>query len=577
MVEALLVATLLAVAQEEDGEAEVAEPAVAVPDDTDTAPRTIVSLVDYQIAQLNRLDVASGRTRVAVESNAPSPRSGSFPVRFFIDNTTGPQQVVTLSIRSAVGGSSHTVTRAVEVNAGERRTVNVPVPSEMRYGNVSATGPGITEDAHASMYFQATYEPQRVVLSLSQPEAFEKFIGKAPHYSGSNVLVHPVPVKEAPGELASYFGYDSVVVPDGASLDQLDESQRGALEQYVATGGHLLVGGAVRSPAMFPLVKTIRTGTTPYGFGKLMVASGSTAGDLDIFRESPTVNPFGPLPDYQRRYDTVGARDVLLPQATAPLGRFLFIIALFTLAIGPGSVWVARRRGPAALLVTIPGTAMITCGLIIAYSLIADGFTVHVSTYGYTLLDARSHRAITQGVTAYYANLAPSKATFAPGTVLVAPSDDRRERYVADLTWKDGLTLGGDFVPSRSYREWGFVSVEPTRARVVVKQKGNAWVAQNALGQPIDKVTINIDGRFFTGGPVRDGGEVELTAGNTLNYTATLANNRFGPTVPMIVAQHPLDHHEFLARLVGPGLVPTGGVSAQLHAGEHWVRGEYEE
>ena len=79
----------------------------------------------------------------------------------------------------------------------------------------------------------------------------------------------------------------------------------------------------------------------------------------------------------ERRYGGGDAKsELLLPQATAPLGRFLFIITLFTLAIGPGSVWVARRRGPAALLVTIPGTALVTCVLIIGYSLIADGFRV---------------------------------------------------------------------------------------------------------------------------------------------------------------------------------------------------------
>jgi hypothetical protein len=583
VLESLLLVALLGATQDvtdtdtDDLAADV-EPALIEPEPDGDPSSGVVSLLDYQIAQVSRVDVASGRTKVSVESNAPSPRAGSFPVRFFIDNTSGPRQTINLSIRSTTGGGLHTVSRSVEVNAGERRTVNVPVPSEMRYGTVRAEGPGITEDANASMYFQATYDPQRVVLSISRPEAFEKYVGKSPRYSGANVQVHAIPPAEAPGELASYLGYDSIVVPDGATLDTLDEAQRRALEAYVATGGHLLVGGAIRSAAIFPMLKAIRPGTSNYGFGKLIVTAGAPTGDLEIFRETLPVSPHGALPDYERRYNAEAKKDLLLPQATAPLGRFLLIITLFTLAIGPGSVWVARRRGPAALLVTIPGTAVLTCAMIITYSVIADGFTVHTSSYGYTLLDSQQHRAITHGVTAYYANLAPSKATFGPSTMLVAPFEDRRDKYVADLTWKDGLTLGGDFVPSRTYREWGYVSVEPTRARVVIKRKGEKWVAQNALGVRVDKVMINVDGRFFTGGPIRDGGEEELAPGNDLKILANVASNRFSKDVTdTVVSTRALHHHEFLAHIKGDSLVPTGGISATLNEAEHWVRGEYEE
>jgi hypothetical protein len=589
VVESLLLAALLTQTvpetadTAEDVAVEAAEPEAAVPEAAvpeparEDAPSGVVSLLDYQIAQVNRLDVASGRTKVSVESNAPSPRTGSFPVRFFVDNTSGPRQVINLSIRSSISGGMHLVTRSVEVNAGERRTVNVPVPSEMRYGTVRAEGPGITEDANASMYFQATYDPQRVVLSISRPEQFEKYVGKAPRYSGANVQVHAIPPGEAPGELASYLGYDAIVVPDGATLDTLDEAQRRALEAYVATGGHLIVGGSVRSPAIFPLLKAIRPGTSNYGFGKLIVTTGTPSGSLDVFREGFPVSPHGSLPEYERRYNTEAKKELLLPQATAPLGRFLFIITLFTLAIGPGSVWVARRRGPAALLVTIPGTAILTCAMIISYSVIADGFTVHTSSYGFTLLDSRNHRAITQGITAYYANLAPSKASYGPSTMLIAPHEDRREKYVADLAWKDGLTLGGDFVPSRTYREWGFVSVEPTRARLVVKRKGEGYVAQNALGVRIERVVVDVDGRFFTGGPIRDGGEEALVAGNTLTFTGSLASSRFSADVSQAVAHRDLQHHEFLARIVGETLVPTGGISTRINEAEDWVRGEFEE
>lgn len=590
MVESFLIAALLSVTQADPAEAEAAVEAVVatpvapatadiVPDDEEPIVDTYAtSLLDYQVAQVTRLDVADGRTRVSVENNAPAARSGSMPVRFFVDNTTGPTGVITFTIRATIGGSMHSVSRGVEVKAGERTTVTVPVPHELRYGSVSADGPGIANNSNAQMYFQSTYDPQRVVLSISRPEQFEKFVGKAPRYSGANVFVHAIPPKEAPGELASYLGYDVVVVPDAAIFDELDGSARQAVEAFVATGGHLLIGGEVRNAALFPMAKTPSAGTTSYGFGRIFVSNGAPDDKLAVFRPQLLVNPQGPVPDYERRYNQGSVKATLLPQATAPLGRFLFIITLFTLAIGPGSIWVARRRGPAALLVTIPATAFVTCAAIITYSLVADGFTVHASSYSYTLLDSKQHRVITEGLTAYYANLAPSKATLPPGTMLVAPWEDRRERYVADLKWKDGLTLGGDFVPSRTYREWGFVSVEPSRARVVVKRKGNGYVLQNALGVKVDTIMVNVDGNFFTGGPVRDGGEVELAAGNPLNWSGNPASNRFDTRVSQVVVTKPLQHLEFLAKLEGgQALLPDGDIALEQDSGEHWVRGGFEE
>ncbi len=581
MVDALLVAVMLTAAQADD---EALDAPVAVPppsEEEEAPPSGLVSLTEYQIAQVNRMDVAGGRTRVSVESNAPSPRLGSFPVRFFVDNTGGPRQTINLAIRGTIAGSMHVVQRSVEVNAGERRVVNVPVSSEMRYGTVVATGPGISEQSNASMYFQSTYDPQRVVLSISRPENFEKFAGKAPRYSGANVLVHAIPPDEAPAELASYLGYDLIVVPDGATLDSLEEGQRRALEGFVATGGHLLVGGTIRSTAMFPLAGDLKGGTANmrYGFGRLMTASaGTQAGNLRLFRETYPVSPHGPLPEYERRYNSASVvKDLLLPQATAPLGRFLLIIALFTLAIGPGSVWVARRRGPAALLVTIPGTAIVTCAMIITYSLIADGFVVHSSTYGFTVLDKREHRAITHGITAYYANLAPSKATFGPSTMIIAPFEDRREKYIADMAWRDGLTLSGDFVPSRTYREWGFTSIEPTRARIVVKQQGGDVVVQNALGFKVARIVVNVNGKYFTGGPIRDGGEETLAAGNTLEWAGSITGARFSADVTQTVASRVLDKGSFLARAEGEGFVPTGGIGSSLNSSEQWIRGEFEE
>lgn len=532
-------------------------------------------LLKYQLAQLQRATVGSGATKVSVETNAPTPSFGTFPVRVFIDNSTGPQQTIRLTYSGNVTGSGHSVTRDVEVNAGERRVVNLPAPSEMRYGTLSAKGPGITEGGSTSVYFNGTYAPQRVVLTLSGPERFQSFIGKPPSYSRADVFVMTIPPAEAPSELAAYVGYDAVILPDATTLESLDEGQRRALEAYAATGGHLVVKGPLRATSLFPLLTGESRKSQKYGLGRLAVVGDTPDDETLALRTSPAVRPQGPVPDYERRYG--GARlQPLLPQATAPLGRFLFIITLFTLAIGPGSIWVARRKGPAALLVTIPGTAAVTCVAIIAYSLIADGFTVHGASFSFTRLDSKQHRAITAGITAYYANLAPGRATFSASTVPIAPWDDNREKFVADMTWRDGLTMGSDFVPSRVYREWGFLSVEPTRARLALKQSDGAWTVQNALGHKVASVAVRIDGVTWEARDVRDGGEAKLERGSDQQYRGSEAAARFGTTVADAIVDQDLGDGQFLAKLEGEGFLPTGGVRMSMHKSEHWVRGEVE-
>ena len=528
-----------------------------------------VALDDYQFAQVQRVDVSDGRTKVSVENNAPSPLAGTFPVRVFIDNSLGPAGPVELSFRANAQGF-HLVRRTVELRAGERRVVDLPAFAEMRYGTVSASGAG-TRPGAGSVYFQSVTSPNKVVLTLSRPETFEHFIGKAPNYAGGSVQVLAIPVDEAPAELASYAGYDAVILPEAGTLEALDEGPLRALEAYAATGGALIIEGPLRSNKTLPLLARTNAGWHPYAFGQVTIHEGQGLDPASLRQEFP-VNPHGPVPEYERRYGTARL-DALLPQATAPLGRFLLIILVFTVLIGPGSLLVARRRGAAALLVTIPLTAFLTCAAIIGYSLAADGFTVHASSYGLTWLDAKAHRAINLGVTGYYANLSPPNAVFPAMTVVVPAHEERREHFSADLSWSEGLTLGSDFIPSRVYREWGLLSVEPTRARLVVKQQAGAWVVQNALGHELRSLLVNVDGKQLRTGALRDGGEAVLelaAAGASLNVKLDRFSSQAVPKVGT------LPPGQFLAELTGTGFLPTGGVVTQLHDGQHWVRGTFE-
>ncbi len=561
MVEAVLVAALFLA----EGRS------VARPVTTESPPTT------YTFAQTQRIDVGSGVTKVSTETNVPIPRRGYFPLRVFVDNSLGPRQVVKVGFYPS-NSQGRGITKSVEVRDGELRTIVLSVPYLFRYGSLKVRGPGITQKGETHVYFNSTYAPQRPVLAIGTTVEFEKWVGFPPAHTGGDLNVYSMPPEDAPTELAAYSGYDTVAIPTLA-FDSLGEGQRRALESYVATGGTLVLGGEGRAPSASLPMKEKGEG---YGLGRLVFANTPNLPDAFNAVESQ-VGPRATPTSYRRNSyrnadeNPDGEFVALLPQATAPIGRFLLIIGLFTLAIGPGSIWVARRRGPAALLLTIPTTAFFTCALIIGYSLIADGFTVHAATTGVTLLDNKQHRALQVGLTAYYANLAPGSAHFSNLVAVIPPIEGTGEVYGPSIDWGESAAMGSDFVPSRTYREWGFVSAEPTRARVVIKKKDSGWVVQNALGSRLTGMMFMADDRVWHVEDLRDGSEgvASVDGHKELPSLDAKVLTRFSPSL-LDEIRRPLKEGEFLATTEGQGFTPSGGLKIQHHDSVNLVRGEVE-
>lgn len=568
--------------EDSDSPAEV-EPPPSGDDAHPTAPPP--GTFTYQFSQVQRVAIADGRTRVSVETGLTAPKGGFAPLHVFIDNSAGPRQTISLTYRARGDDGVSVISRAVEVAEGAHLPVTIPIPSGLLRGEIEARGPGIASAVSRYGSFGVTLDGHRSVLTLGKPGSFQKFVGRPPEldFSSAEVQVAVVPLDQAPVEPAAYVGYEAVVLPEASTLEHLDEAQRRALEAYAALGGTLIIQGSLRTAAAFPLAKDLRATSQHYGFGVLVQDPGGTAPSALKEAHRLAVSPQNST--QARRYPrgSLGNYNLdefapLLPQATAPVGSFLFIMTIFTLLIGPGSLWVAKRRGAAALLITIPGTAFATCALIVGYSAFADGFTVHSASYGYTLLDSANHRAITAGLSAYYANLAPSKASF-PGLVVpLAPWQDRAGHTTANLEWRDGARFGSDFLPSRRYREWGLLSVEPTRARLVLKKKGQDWVVQNALGAKVGGLWVRVHGKLLHGGEVADGSEGPLVEQNAFvaPLLPTDPRSRFEERVRGVFEAAP-GEMEFVAVLTGQAFVPTGGLITQLHDGGSLVRGEVEE
>ncbi|MBI3182373.1 MAG: hypothetical protein HYZ28_09540 [Myxococcales bacterium] len=550
---------------------------------------SLASSLSYGFPTRERLPVAGGEVEVHTERTSGGPAYGYFPLRVYLSNRGGAPQKVQLSFRPSGSSAGRPVGRAVELAPKERRTVVLPVPIANSYGQLVATGAGITEGGRSSVYFGTISRPQRAVLCLGSPSELEHLAGIPPTYSSFGVGVLAFEPAEAPEELSSYVGFDAVVLAT-AEPESLREAQWRALEAYAVTGGTLVIGRPTRAVgAHLPLLGSDARGPHPYGFGQVELCPEDECQEkiasAPYLREEAPVMPQGARSGWSRRSyayppPTESASEAtLLPQVTAPLGRFLLIIVAFTAAIGPGSVLVARARGPAALLFTIPVTAALTCGTIVAYSLIGEGFTAHAATRGYTLLDSKRRRAVTVGLSAYYANLAPREARYSSSTALLPDNSRRDEVRSPAIDWSGGARLSADFIPSRTYREWGVLSVEPTRARLVVRREGDGLSVQNALGSHLRAAHFLLDGKQWKvadlAGGAQKRAEPKLLAEPIPGIGIAEYSSRFRASVPE-AAKAALGEGEFLAHVEGPSLLPMGGLLLQHHQSEHLVRGEVE-
>lgn len=579
---ALVFVSALAHAQDEE--------ALAVPEVTGDAeyveaspPNAEEGTLVYNFGQRPLQNVADGTIRVSVENAIPSAPTGYTPLRVFVSNIGNKPQPVSLQFDSRAATNA-TVRRELEVPPGSNVTVTLLIPSGAQYGQLTAASPGIKTGGRQPLHFTGA---TATILALGTDEQFQATAKRAPDHGTYTTLVQTFPVLEAPTELAAYIGFAEVVAL--TPLDQVPEPARRALEAYAAAGGTLVLTQPARDvAAWFPMLKSTEAGLHPYGFGRVRLcgrdrAQCARALQDDLFAAVPLVKP---LPASAHATNTYAygaaaagvpeAERFLLPQATAPIGRFLLIILMFTLAIGPGSVWVARRKGPPMLLLTIPATAALTCLLIVGYSVLVDGFSIHAATRGYTLLDAKNNRAITAGVSAFYANVSPGDATFDSTSVLLGPVPPFAAEQVPSVDWTHGAKFDSDFIPSRTYREWGMVSVTPTRARLVVRPTAGGVEIQNALGSDIAHALVRSGGTLYSVRELPEGGSARgepLPHESNVEQGLNAFASRFDAQMVRAATAAPADG-EFVARVQGPAFLQLGGLQLTHHPSDHYVRGE---
>lgn len=531
--------------------------------------------------------------RVSVRTGALRARRGFTPLEVTLHNTENVPRTVLLRFQGYNSGSS-TTERVVELAGRQRLTTHLLIPALVSSGMLIVSGPGLRL-RNTGIYLDEGSALTALVLGPSK--AFEAATGipRAEDSHPPQVEARFVPVQDAPRDLAAYVGFPVVVVTE--ELASVPADVWAALENYAAAGGSLLVARPPRDlPQRLPLLnaRPQRDAWNGYGFGKVYlcqtaVSDCGTAMLMADQKSTPPLEPMGPPPRWENsRYALAGGETPLLPNALVPIGRFLCLIFVFSLAIGPGGLILARRKGPVALLIGVPAVALFTCLIIVGNSLLVDGFVTHASRYSYTWLDRPRDRAVTVAVAGYYANLSTDTVRLSSQSVLLAPAEV--DDLTVDVKWTGGGMEAEGFLPARTYVEWAEVSVDPTRARLVVRSEGNTVKVQNALGAPLQRAYFRYKTRSYRVPELADGAEaeaVEVSQEDASPKQQREAQERqiedvVNAPVPLkrrvtkvgISFHEPLEEGGFVARLGGMGYGPLAGMKVELHEGLHYVRGQ---
>jgi hypothetical protein len=552
-----------------------------IPAETEEAKEEETHL--YGLHTTSVVPLSAGGVEATLERNPRAPFNGYYPLRVYLHHKDGPAVEAEVSLDSH--GSSSVIRQSVKLAPGERKLLTLPVPSNFGSGSIHLQAG--SRSAREPFYLSTLTGPSEAVMVLGSAVQLEERIHLRPG-DPNRATATLVPLDEAPDTLASYVGYAAVVIPS-AGLEDLSEGGRRALEAYAATGGALAVGKPSRAtrqllPAL-PAAADPGQERHPYLFGSVVLCPEDCspalqrlvgAGGPGLTPRAAQFSERGRSRRMRRYYaSSEPAVTPLLPQADPPVGRFLLIIGVFTLAIGPGSALIARRRGPLALVVTLPITAAVTCLCLVTYSLVRDGFSIKAATRGYTLFDPEAARAVTLEVAGFYANLPPAGAEF-PLLTAVIPAHGQG---TGELDWSRGTRFGSGFLPPRSYREWGLAAVEPSRARVLVRPAdGGGWKVSNGMGVLISTAKLKLEGRFYRVETLRPGEEaraVEVSdPGNLLPvFELTDVPPRLEESAAARLAE-PLQDGEIFIHSFGPGPLSLGGFPVDHEGSEHWYRGK---
>ncbi|MDA1013862.1 MAG: hypothetical protein O3A00_05335 [Planctomycetota bacterium] len=188
---------------------------------------------------------------------------------------------------------------------------------------------------------------------------------------------------------------------------------------------------------------------------------------------------------------------------TVPVYAFLFLISIFTIVIGPLNYWFLWKRKQLYLLVlSIPVIAVVTSLVLFGYSTIAHGLGVRSRIRSMTLLDQRTHQAVSMSRVSLYAGMSPSEGLkFSRDSAVFPIYNDDQEHEGGTLDWTDRQAMRSGWLPSRTMTQFQVTTPREIRGRLNIGAPANdSLEVANGLEWNIKSIVIcGDDGQLYAG------------------------------------------------------------------------------
>lgn len=487
---------------------------------------------------------------------------GTIEHRFVIENPTTERRSVTVEIPYARYSGSRdefdSLSGSVAVEAGGRAALTLVQPpigirGDSRFA-VSEPGRKPEEFSCVARDFRAYISEETVNVLLTRQlsaEAVQERVkacsaseeGAAPRRmrtpagKRSSPVVFPkvdgTRLEQAfatwPEQWLAYAGYDGCLI-GAEDYRSMPEGVRDAFRAYVAAGGTVTFLGVPKIPEGWehtgmdknrePLSED--EGAVPYGFGFVQAVSAQTPGSLTSNQvaalverwkavQAPWSGCVAPVYRYSgnvaEHFESCLTDIPVAGNESVPIKRFLAILLLFVLLVGPGAViYVARKDCRLRLLVIVPAISLAFSAVIVVVAISAEGVTPYVRRQSVTLLDQPRRQAATLGAVSVYAPVSVGRPlAFDGGTEVTPLRYDANSNFRSIVDAGDQLFANG-WVRPRMASFFRVRRSETRTERLVVETAPDGAVAVvNALGAPIRRLALNDGTRTYVAENVASG------------------------------------------------------------------------
>jgi hypothetical protein len=548
-----------------------------------------ILLVLALILAAPQVALASGEERTTVGDDlvirtdtrwAGGTLGGYLPVRVEIGNQ-GPARELVLEVTPSDRAHGATVKRGLRVNQDStvRFTLSIPLTA-FQQGLLRVYDRRVELTSHvrgiggaASFGFDTA--PAMLVVS-SRPVDCAGYIqatggARDPTRPGAvpvtdpSAVVEVVPRDSLPDSWIDYSGLDFVAISRD-DLADLKPSVRSALLKWAHCGGNLIVyqvGETSRDrEALERLLEMNQSaaagarwtesgkGNTAWPFATRQLMLGLVCADPEELPVSPAewtalLSSVGvPRSSWAQRHGVapdLGTEEFfnfMNPGiGGVPVYGFMVLITAFAVLIGPVNYFYLRRKRRLwLLLVTVPTMALMTSVLLVGYSVAAHGFSIRSRIRSLTVLDQKSHRAVSVARLALFAGVAPARGMqFSPETAVYPVFPPMVEPGALAVDWTENQSLTSGWLLSRTRTQFLTIrhAEQPDRVDIKTGQNGGLAIV-NGLPWELEAVLVaDSSGRLLWAGNVLPSASeplADISETNRMDFVRLLGRNR--PELP---------------------------------------------